>query len=58
MVLWLRQDNRGHHKLTPPGKDPSSSPKILKPGTYKLCNEQGEIYDNTWNIQQSRRFYP
>jgi hypothetical protein len=31
---------------------------ILKPRTYKLANNQGEVYSNTWNIQQVRRFYP
>ena len=25
--------------------------KILKPGTYKLANSQGEVYSNAWNIQ-------
>jgi hypothetical protein len=25
---------------------------------YKLCNEEGEVYDNAWNIEQLRRFYP
>jgi hypothetical protein len=32
--------------------------KVLKPGTYKLANSQGEVYGNAWNIQQLRRFYP
>jgi ribonuclease HI len=32
--------------------------KILKPGTYKLANSQGEVYSNAWNIRQLRRFYP
>jgi hypothetical protein len=31
--------------------------KVLKPGTYKLANEDGEEL-TTWNIQQLRRFYP
>jgi ribonuclease HI len=26
--------------------------------TYKLANNQGEVYNNAWNIQQLRRFYP
>jgi hypothetical protein len=30
----------------------------LKPGTYKLANDQGEFYSNAWNIEQLRRFYP
>jgi hypothetical protein len=31
--------------------------KVLKPGTYKLANEDGEELTNAWNIQQLRRFY-
>jgi hypothetical protein len=30
----------------------------MKSGTYKLCNEEGEVYDNAWNIEQQRCFYP
>jgi hypothetical protein len=58
LVLRLRQDARGRHKLTPPWERPFIIAKILKPGTYKLANSQGEVYDNTWNIRQLRRFYP
>jgi hypothetical protein len=32
--------------------------KVLKLGTYKLDNEDGEELINAWNIQQLRRFYP
>jgi ribonuclease HI/transposase InsO family protein len=58
LVLWLRQDARGRHKLTPPWEGPFIIAKILKPRTYKLANEQGEVYSNAWNIQQLHRFYP
>jgi transposase InsO family protein len=58
LVLRLRQDARGGHKLTPPWEGPFIIAKILKPGTYKLANDQGEVYSNAWNIQQLRRFYP
>jgi hypothetical protein len=57
MVLRL-QDNQGLHKLTPPREVPFIISKVLKPGTYKLYNEQGDVYENTWNIEQLRRFYP
>jgi hypothetical protein len=57
-VLRLRQDARGRHKLTPPWEGPFIIAKILKPGTYKLANSQGEVYSNAWNIRQLRRFYP
>ena len=58
LVLRLRQDNRGRHKLSPPWEGPYVVVKVLKPGTYKLANEQGEVFTNAWNIQQLRRFYP
>jgi hypothetical protein len=58
LVLRLRQDNRGCHKLSPPWEGPYVVVKVLKPGTYKLDNEDGEELTNTWNIQQQRRFYP
>jgi hypothetical protein len=40
----------GRHKLTPPWEGPFIIAKILKPGTYKLANSQGEVYSNAWNI--------
>ena len=32
--------------------------RVLRPGTYKLANEKGEILNNAWNIEQLHRFYP
>jgi hypothetical protein len=58
LVLRLRQDARERHKLMPPWEGPFIIAKILKPGTYKLANSQGEVYSNAWNIRQLRRFYP
>jgi transposase InsO family protein len=58
LVLRLRQDARGCHKLTPPWEGPFIIAKILKPGIYKLANNQGEVYSNAWNIRHLRRFYP
>jgi hypothetical protein len=58
LVLRLRQDNQGRHKLSPPWEGPYVVVEVLKPGTYKQANEQGEVLTNAWNIQQLRRFYP
>jgi hypothetical protein len=41
-----------------PWEGPFIIAKVLKPGTYKLFNKEGEVYDNAWNIEQLRRFYP
>ena len=58
LMLRLRQDNRGRHKLSPTWEGPYIIAEVLKPGTYKLANENGEALTNAWNIQQLRRFYP
>ena len=58
LVLRFRQDNRGRHKLSPPWEGPYIIAEVLKPDTYKLANENGEVFTNAWNIQQLRRFYP
>ena len=46
MVLRLQQDNRGRHKLSPPWEGPYIIAEVLKPGTYKLANEKGEVLTN------------
>jgi hypothetical protein len=46
LVLRLWQDTRGCHKLTPPWEGSFIIAKILKPRTYKLANDQGEVYSN------------
>jgi hypothetical protein len=50
LVLRIHQDNRGRHKLSPPWEGPYIVMKVLKPGTYKLANEDGEELTNTCNI--------
>jgi hypothetical protein len=32
--------------------------EVLNLGMNKLADSQGEVYNNAWNIQQLRRFYP
>jgi protein-tyrosine-phosphatase len=46
LVLRLCQDNRGRHKLSPPWEGPYVVVKVLKPGTYKLVNEDDEELTN------------
>jgi hypothetical protein len=58
LVLRLRLDAQGRHKLMPPWEGLFVIAKVLKPGTYKLANSQVEVYSNAWNIRQLRRFYP
>jgi hypothetical protein len=58
LVLRRSQSNKGRHKLTPPWEGLHIIAEVLKPGTYKLSNEKGEIFTNMWNIEHLRRFYP
>jgi transposase InsO family protein len=48
LVLRLRQDKRVRHKLSPPWEGPYVVVKVLKPGTYKLANEDGEELTNAF----------
>jgi len=58
LVLHQRQSNQGRHKLTPPWEGPYVVAEVLKLGTYKVADEKGAVFTNTWNIEQLRRFYP
>jgi hypothetical protein len=57
-VLCQSQNTKGRHKLTPQWEGPYIIAEVLKPGTYKLSNEKGEIFPNAWKIEQLRRFFP
>jgi hypothetical protein len=46
LVLRLCQDNQGRHKLSPPWEGPYVVVKVLKPGTYKLANEDDKELTN------------
>jgi hypothetical protein len=41
---------KNKHKLIPPLEGPFIITQVLRSGAYKLKNEKGEIYSNTWNI--------
>jgi hypothetical protein len=46
------------HKLTLPWEGPYIITKVIYLGYYQLMNDVSEIYTNSWNIEQLRRFYP
>jgi hypothetical protein len=48
----------GPPQAVTPWEGPYVVVKVLKPGTYKLANEDDEELTNAWNIQQLCRFYP
>ena len=46
------------HKLSPPWKGPYSIAEVIRLGTYKLEDFDGNILTNSWNIEQLRHFFP
>lgn len=58
LVLRRIQSTRERRKLTSPWEGPYIIHQVLRPGLYKLITFAGRIFDNAWNIQQLRRFYP
>jgi hypothetical protein len=58
LARYQQSLRRYHARRVPPWEGPFIIAKVLKPGTYKLANDQGEVYSNAWNIEQLRRFYP
>ena len=32
--------------------------EVIRSGTYRLEDDNGNVLTNTWNIEQLRRFFP
>ena len=32
--------------------------EVIRPGAYRLKENNGNVFTNTWNIEQLRRFSP
>lgn len=32
--------------------------EVIRPGTFRLKDDNGNVITNTWNIEQLRRFFP
>ena len=57
-VLQRVMSTKDKHKLSPPLEGPYSIAEVIRPGTYKLKDSDGNILTNSWNIEQLRRFFP
>ena len=44
------------HKLSPPWEGPYMVTEVIRPGTYRLEDDNGNVLTNTWNIEQLRHF--
>ena len=58
LVLRKIQSNVDRHKLSPPWEGPYTVAEVVRPGTFKLCDADGNVFTNAWNIEHLRTFYP
>ena len=40
------------HKLSPPWEGPYTVTEVIRLGTYRLKDDNGNVLTNTWNIEQ------
>ena len=52
------QSTKEKHKLSPPWEGPYTVTEVIQPGTYRLEDNNSNALNNTWNIEQLRRFFP
>jgi len=58
IILRRTQSTKENHELPPPWEGPYTVTEVIRPGTYRLGDNNGNILTNTWNIEQLRRFSP
>ena len=58
LVLRRTQSTKEKHKLSPPWEGPYMVTEVIRPGTYRLEDSNGNALNNTWNIEQLCRFFP
>ena len=58
LVLRRTQSTKEKHKLSPPWEGPDTVAEVIRPGTYRLEDNNDNVLNNTWNIEQLRRFFP
>ena len=58
LMLQRTQSNKEKHKLSPPWEGPYTVTEVIRPGTYRLKDDNGNVLTNTWNIKQLQCFFP
>ena len=58
LVLRRTQSMKEKLKLSPPWEGPYTVTEVIRPGAYRLKDDNGNVLTNTWNIEQLRRFSP
>ena len=57
LVLRWVKSMKDKHKLSPLWEGPYSIAEVIRPGTYKQKDSDGNILTNSWNIEQLQRFF-
>ena len=52
LVLRRTQSTKEKHKLSPPWEGPYTVTEVIRPGAYRLKDDNGNVLTNTWNIEQ------
>ena len=58
LVLQRTKLTKEKHKLSSSWEGPYTVTEVIRPGTYRLEDNNGNLLTNTWNIEQLRRFSP
>ena len=58
LVLRRTQSTKEKHKLSPSWEGPYTVIEVIRPGAYRLKDDNGNVLTNTWNIEQLHRFSP
>ena len=58
LVLRRTQSTKEKYKLSPPCEGPYTVTEVIRPGTYRLEDNNDNALNNTWNIEQLHRFFP
>ena len=51
LVLRRTQSTKDKHKLSPPWEGSYAVAKVIRPGAYRLKDDNGNALTNTWNIE-------
>ena len=51
LVLRRTQSTKEKHKLSPPWEGPYTMTEVIRPGAYRLKDDNDDVLTNTWNIE-------
>ena len=57
-MLRRTQSTKEKYKLSPPWEEPYTVTEVIRPGAYRLKDDNNNVLTNTWNIEQLHHFFP